>query len=599
MAQVERVMPPHDPPYHKRGVRDLYARGTWAYALGKPAWTHPKYKRAVALARRIGFNPWWIRNWSDVAAVLDGCYMDEREGVHKANFFSLLRQFEGEHDGQPLHLMDWMRFDVTIPLFGWMRPNGTRRFRRGHIEIPKKNAKTTTAAGYVLLLTGFDDEPGAEVYTAAVDRTQARKMYRSAYEMGRRSPEIKNELEFIPSRHRIVHLASASFYEALSAEVASKEGLNIHGLVEDELHVYPNRAMHDTLKHGGAARRQPLFFAITTAGVYDPTSIGWEQHDYARRVTHAMNGAEQDWTFFGYMTGLTPNEEPMFHEPAMAVKANPAIGVSVHTEEIADIVREAMQKPSELPNVKRYRFNCWTQAIEAWMPMDKWDACAAEYSEFGLEGLTCYAGIDCSLSQDISALVLYFPPQGEIKNARVLAWFWVPSGVVTKRDEEYNGWYSQWIKNGYMLTTPGDTIDQEHIRAHLNELRGRFAIRTVAYDHAFAQKLAQDIESDGFDIGAFGQGFNAMNEPTNALLEMVLGREIEHPNHPVLNWHISNAQAVQDGGGRNRLVKTWGSGRQGRARIRFKIDGAIALVMALGTSRLDDMGITRAEELIR
>lgn len=597
-------MPSHDAPFRPRDVRDLYRCGTWAYALGKPAWTHPQYKRAVDIARRgrrgqPSFNPWWLRNWSDVAATLDGCWMDEKEGVHKADFFSLLRQFEGQYAGQPLHLMDWMRFDITIPLFGWKRRDGTRRYRRGHIEIPKKNSKTTTAAGYVILLTGFDDEPGAEVYTAAVDRKQAGKMFRAAYEMGRRSPGVKDALEFIPSRHRIVHLASASFYEALSAEVASKEGLNIHGLVEDELHVYPNRAMHDTLKHGGAARRQPLFFAITTAGVYDPTSIGWEQHDYARRVTHAINGAEQDWTFFGYMTGLAPDEEPMFYEPAMAVKANPAIGVSVHADEIADIVREALQKPSELPVVKRYRFNCWTQSVSTWMPQDKWDACAADYTQDDLEGLTCYAALDCSLSQDISALAMYFPPQGELEKARLLAWFWVPAGVVPKRDEEYNGWYSQWMKTGHLIATPGDTIDQEHIRAHLNALREKFSIRVVAYDRAFAQKLAQDLEGDGFDVGAFGQGFNAMNEPTNALLEMVFGQEIEHPNHPVLNWHISNAQAVQDGGGRVRLVKTWGHGGQGRARVRFKIDGAIATVMALGTSRLDEVGVFAAEELIR
>lgn len=358
--------------------------------------------------------------------------------------------------------------------------------------------------------------------------------------------------------------------------------------------------MHDTLKHGGASRRQPMFFGITTAGVYDPTSIGWEQHDYARRILDATAGAEKDWTFFPYICGLTRDEEEMYHEPAMATKANPSIGITVFHEEIADVVREASQKPSEISVVKRYRFNTWTQTLNAWMPMDKWDACKGSYVESELHGLTCYAGLDCSLSQDITALVAYFSPQNDCPKGQLLPWFWVPEGVVPKRDEEYNGWYSMWVKGGYLKTTPGDTIDQEFIRQHFHWMRDTFALRTIGYDRAFAQKLAQDLESDGFDVGAFGQGFNAMNEPTNALIEMVIDGEIENPDHPILNWHMSNAQAILDGGGRTRIVKTWGAAGTGKARTRFKVDGVLATIMAIGTSRLDEIGvIASVNQLIR
>lgn len=592
-------MPPHNAPYRIRDVRDLYARGTWAYALGKPAWSHPRYAECVTLAKQRKFNPWWIRNWSDCAAVLDGCWMNEKEGAYKADFFSLLRQFEGEFAGQPLTLVDWMRFDVMMPLFGWMRADGTRRFRRGHIEIPKKNGKTTISAGVVLLLTGFDDEPGAEVYTSAVDRKQASKMFRSAHEMLQRSKAIREKFQPIPSRYRIIHPSSASYYEALSADVASKEGLNIHGLVEDELHVYPDRAMHDTLKHGGAARRQPMFFAITTAGVYDPTSIGWEQHDYATRILQAINEAHNDWSFFAYMCGLSKDEEALFHEPAMAVKANPNIGISLKASEFADVVKEAQQKPSELSKVKRYRFNIWTSQVDAWLPQEKWDACRGDYTETDLEGLTCFGGLDASLSQDISALVLYFPKQGDMPKNRFLCRFWVPKGGVLRADEQYNGWYSMWIKSGALIETPGDTINQEFIREELNKLAAVHSIRTIGYDRAFAQKLASDLESDGFDVGPFGQSNAAMNEPTMDLERMILEQEIEHPNNPVMNWHFSNAQLHRDGGDRVRVVKNWGKAAN-KAKIRFKVDGIIALIEAIGTSMLDEIGIVESvDQLIR
>lgn len=589
-------MPPHDAPYRPRDVRDLYARGTWAYALGRAAWTHHEYKRVDTKAKRAGWNPWWIRNWADVEAVKAGCWMDEKAGRNKADFFDLLRQFEGEFAGKPMTLLDWTRYDVMIPLFGWKRPDGTRRYRRGHIEIAKKNGKTTISGGVVLLLLCGDGEPGAEVYTAAVDRKQAGKMYRAAHEMGRRSPALSKVLEFVPSRYRIVHRASASYYEALSADVASKEGLNAHGVVEDEMHVYPNRAMHDTLKHAGAARRQPLNFAITTAGVYDPTSIGWEQHEYANRILHAINDAHTDWTFFPYICGLAKDEEELFAEPAMAVKANPSIGVTVKAAEIADVVREATLKPSEVNVVKRYRFNVWTAQLDAWMPLDKWDACGAAYGEADLEGQTCYLGLDNSLSGDITALCAVFPPQDGRETWRVLPWFWVPEGGIPKFDEQYNGWYSQWRNAGHLIATPGDRIDQEHIRQHMHALRDKFAVRTIGYDAAFASKLAQDLQNDGFDVGAFGQGYAAMNEPTTRLMELVLDRSIEHPRNPVLTWHISNAQAVTDGGGRIRIVKTWGN--PGRARTRFKIDGVHALIMALGTAELDDTPVEIEHEVI-
>ncbi|MCC6797730.1 MAG: terminase large subunit [Candidatus Hydrogenedentes bacterium] len=596
------LMPPHDAPFKAKDVRDLYRKGTWAYALGKPAWTHPKYKQVVEIAKRgrkgqPSFNPWWLRNWGDVEATLAGCWMDEPAGRNVANFYSLLRHFEGELAGQPFMLSDWQSFDITIPVFGWKRPNATRRFRQAYVEIPKKQGKTTWAAGTQAYMLVGDGEEGAENYTAATDREQSGVMYRAFYEMARSSPSLSKILEFVPSRYRIVYHPTASFYRSMSSKSSSAHGLKPYFIGLDETHVFPNPELYDALLYGGRARRQPLVMSFTTAGVYDPTSLGWRLHEQAERVRNGE--AYTDWSFFAYVCGLTKDEEPEWHTPAMCVKTNPSVGITFQVEDDQEVIKRIESDPAEESNSKRLLRNIWTAQMHAWMPMGEWDACAGEYTEDDLADLVCYGGLDLSQSQDITAFVLWFPPQAGCEKHQMLCRFWVPEEQVAKFDVEYSGMYSVWIKQGHLRTTPGRNIDQEYIRAEINALREKHAIRTIGYDKAFAGKLATDLETtDGFDVGPFQQGAGAMNEPVTGIMRLVLDRALEHPNNPVLNWHISNCQAAKDGGGRTYLVKNSKGGR-GKAQVHFKIDGVHAMCMGYGTSLLDPVGVFDAAELIR
>jgi len=485
-----------------------------------------------------------------------GCWMDEQKGRHVCDFYELLRHYEGELAGKPFILSDWQKYDITIPVYGWQRPGGLRRYRVGYDEITKKQGKSTWAGGTALYAICGDGEEGAECYTAATDREQSNVMFDSAQKMGKASPALRNILEFVPSRYRIVHHASASFSRALSSKSSSAHGLKPHFVLIDETHVFPNAELYDALLYGGRARRQPLVMCFTTAGIYDPTSIGWRLHDQAMRVLYGESYT--DWAFHAF-------------------------------------VRRVESDPAQASNTKRLLRNIWTAQQHAWMPMDKWAACAGEYTEDDLLDGVCYGGLDCSLLRDITALILWFPPQKDWTRHRFLCRFWVPEAGVTEFDVEYSGMYTTWIKAGMLLATPGETIDQSEIHAELTRLRDKYQIRTIGYDRAFAQNLAQNLEADGFDIGPFGQGVQAVNEPTLKLMELVLNGDLEHPNQPVMNWHISNCQAVLRNG-LLRLVKN-SSGGRGKAQVRYKIDGAHAAVMALGTSLLEE--IFNTGELIR
>ncbi len=206
------------------------------------------------------------------------------------------------------------------PLFGWKRADGTRRFRRGYIEIPKKNGKSSIFAGLSLYLLLADNEPGAEVYSAAVDRDQASIVFNEAANMVDSSPLLLRRLNVIRSTKRIAYPRSQSFYRALSADVPAMEGLNTHAVLIDELHAQKNRDLWDTLRYAGAARRQPLHLSITTAG-YDRHSICWEQHEYAR---HVLEGTNDDVSFFALIIGA--DQDADWTDPEVWRAANPSFG---------------------------------------------------------------------------------------------------------------------------------------------------------------------------------------------------------------------------------------------------------------------------------
>ena len=225
----------------------------------------------------------WVRP-GDESAIAAGCWFDITAAEKVRGFFSgLLRHSKGKWAGKPFDLLDWEWCDVVAPLFGWRRDDGTRRYRKAYIEVAKKNGKSTLCAGLSLYLLVGDGEAGAEVYTAAADREQASIVFREAESMVRVSPSLSSHLLVTASQKVIGYVKTNSRYKALSADVPTKEGLNIHGLIFDELHAQKTRDLFDTLIYGGAARTQPLFIAITTAG-YDKHSICYEQHRYAQQV---------------------------------------------------------------------------------------------------------------------------------------------------------------------------------------------------------------------------------------------------------------------------------------------------------------------------
>jgi phage terminase large subunit-like protein len=515
----------------------------------------------LADARAQGWSD-WIRTEADERAVLDGCVFDLAAAERVRTFFrKFLRHSKGQWAGKPFELLDWQWEWIIAPLFGWKRADGTRRYRRGYIEVPKRNGKSTLFSGLSLYLLAGDREAGAEVYSAAVDRDQASIVYNEAANMVEVSPALASRLSVVRSTKRITFQRTRSFYKALSADVPAKEGLNAHGVLIDELHAQKNRDLWDTLRYAGASRRQPLNLAVTTAG-YDRMSICWEQHEYARQV---LEGTIHDSAFFPYIAAAAPEDD--WTSAEVWQKANPSFGITVNSDQFAEDCREAQESPAKENSFRRYRLNQWTEQDVRWLSMEKWDACAAVPTD--LEGRDCFGGLDLSSTTDLSAFVLVFPADGWFD---VLAYFWVPEEGARRRARRDRVPYQDWIREEYIEATPGEAIDYDRIRAKIQELGEKYRILSIAIDRWNATQLATQLQGEGFEIVAFGQGYASMTWPTKKLEEVVLSGRLRHGGNPVLRWMAGNVSIETD------AADNW---KPSKKKSRERIDGVVALIMAL------------------
>ena len=588
----------------KDGLKKTYLQGflthKWVCEYAKSATDHEDYKRIRASA---GFDWRWIRTWNDVEAVKRGCYFDENKGFYACGFFRLLRHCVGEWAGRPFEPLNWQKFDLLMPLFGWMRKSGTRRFRKAHVEIPKKNGKSMICSGLSLEMLIGDGEASAEVYNAAGEKEQAEIVFGEAEKMAKASPYLEGRIKWTPSRKRGEHLNSASMYRALSKEHKNKDGYKTSGLVIDELHMQQDRKLWDVLIYGGRTRRQPMFISITTAGEYDPHSIGWEQHTYARRLLEGDGGIGRDPYFFAYIRSVPESLKERWMEPELWYRANPNLGVTIDYEQFEAEAQEALNMPSKISSFQRYSLNIWVRTREAAFKIDKWNSRAMhgdgleriQQVEELAQGRRCFGGLDLAAVNDLSAAALWFPPNYyELPDPEhdaappefsgpvaiedchlLLTWFWLPRENIGDLEKQHNAPYSQWADEGWLNLTPGEVADYKQIRRDLVEIHRRFEPARWNYDKWSAAQLVSDlVEYDDLPMVEFGQGFGWMNAPTKEFERLMIQGRIIHAAHPTMDWMVGNCQMISDGEGKVKLVK------QGK-KIAYKIDGPIAAVESL------------------
>ena len=493
---------------------------------------------------------------------------DERKAQRVVRFIEALRHTKGEFHGQPFHLLPWQE-KIIRDVFGTVRDDDPtmRQYTTAYIEIPKKNGKSELGAAIALNMLINDDEWKAEVYSCASDRQQAAIVFDVAVDMVRQSPALMKRVKIIPSTRRMIYQPTGSIYQVLSSEVATKHGLNVSACIFDELHTQPTRALYDVMTQGsGDARKQPLWFLLTTAGT-DRNSICWEVHQKALDI---LEGRKIDPRFYPVLFGL-PDEADWTNEENW-YRANPSLDHTITIDKVRDAFRKAQETPADENQFRQLRLNQWVKQSVRWMPMDKWDECGGVVDPYALEGRTCYAGLDLSSTSDLTALVLVFPPTSEDEPYIALPFFWLPEETLSLRVRRDHVPYDQWAKRGFIQTTEGNVVHYGFIERFICQLGERYDIREIAHDRWNATMMVQTLEDDGFTMVPFGQGFRDMSPPTKELMRLVLEHRLCHGGHPVLRWNMDNAYVRTDPAGNLKLDKE---------KSTEKVDGAVALVMAL------------------
>lgn len=500
-----------------------------------------------------------------------GLYFDEKAAQHAVNFFTLLKHSKGEWSGQSFQLSPWQVWLVSV-IFGWKKEDGYRRFRTAYLELPRKNGKSTLLAGIGLYLLLADREAGAEVYSAATKKDQAKIIWSEAKNMLRKSGRLGSKCDMF--KNSLYFPALGGKFEPLGADADTLDGLNVHGALLDEIHAHKTRLLWDVLETASGSRRQSLLLGITTAG-FDQRTICGEQHIYTRRI---LEQTIDDDSFFGFISTIDDDDD--WREESSHIKANLNWGISVKPEDIKRLCLKAQNSAASQNSFKRLRLNVWTKQSVRWLNMEKWKKCEREINWNEFKGRVCYGGLDLAKKIDIAAFALIFPWENEIY-AKVR--FYIPEDRVEEisADKDRNVDYTQWAEEGELITTPGTTIDYDFIEADILDHCQQYDVQSISFDPWDSTQLVNNLEAENILMIQQRQGWQSQNEPTKKLEELIISDRFRHDGNRILTWMADNIAVREDPAGNIKPDKK---------RSSEKIDGIVAIINALARWINNDEG---------
>ena len=481
-------------------------------------------------------------------------------------FIELLPHIKGKwaREGRLIELEDWQCFILTT-VFGWVHhETRLRRFREGYVEVPRKNAKSTLSSGLALYMLSADGEQGAEVYSAATTRDQARIVFDDSQAMADRVSGLRQHLGVVVLQHSITVAATSSKYTPLAAEGSTLDGLNVHFAVIDELHAHKTRAVYDVIDTARGAREQSLLWNITTAGT-DRSGICYERRTHATKV---LDGVITDPGLFGIIYTIDDADDPF--QPSSWAKANPNWGKSVLEDDMVAAARKAEAMPSSLANFLTKRLNVWVNGESAWMDMRAWERCAQP----GLilddvpEGTPVWMGLDLAQKRDFAALVAVFQQDGKW---HVCTRLYLNELAV---QESGNAHLSGWARQGYVQVTDGDITDFEVVAEDMRAICRKCDVQEIAFDPALSMYFATKLIEEGLPLVEITQRALFFTPPLIQVENLVHERKLVHDANPVMNWMVSNLVV--------KVSKFNELRAPTKERPENKIDGPIAMLMALG-----------------
>lgn len=515
-------------------------------------WTHLAIERQRDDLARAPSDDWpWI--------------FDPAVAVRPCEFIELLPHIKGKWAAarKLIELVPWQSFIVTT-VFGWVhRDTGMRRFRDVYLEIPRKNAKSTLTSGIALYMLAADGEQGAEIYSGATTKAQARIVFDDAKAMAERSPGLRTYLgvAILTAAITVAHTASA--FKPLAAKGDKLDGLNVHFAALDELHAHKKRDVYDVIDSARGSREQSLLWCITTAGT-DIAGICYERRTY---LTRLLENVFKDETTFGIIYTIDEGDDP-FVESSWA-KANPNWLISVLRADMEAASRKAKNSESSRNNFYTKRLNVWVNGASAWMNMVAWAKCADDtlkISDFA--GLPCWMGLDLAQKKDFAALAIAFLRDGLW---HVFIRLYLNETAV---QESGNAHLTGWARAGHVEVTDGDITDFDVLADDMRLYCRQFDVQEIAFDPALSMYFAGKLIDEGLPLVEITQRSLFFTPALIQVENLVLEKKLKFDGNPVLTWMMSNL--VVKVSKFNELMSPT------KERPENKIDGPMAVLMALG-----------------
>lgn len=481
--------------------------------------------------------------------------------------FAKLKHYKGEYAGRPLILEPWQQAIIWV-VYGWRlkNANGPRRFKHVYLEVPKKNGKTTMLGGIGTYHFAFDNESGAEVYTAATKRDQAKLCFNDIKAFIENNAALKKE--FGIHTNTIYWEKNLSKIVPLSKETNTADGFNPSAAIVDELHRHSDSSMVNLLSNSMGTRLQPIVWEITTAGT-DKQSVCYKHRQYTQSVN---TGKFEDDSWFGLIYTIDADDD--WKDPASWIKANPNLGTGKSYDYLADLVKKAINDPTNENDVKRYHFNLWVGSEQKWISEEKWEAGNLERSDEELcsPEVSVYGGLDLAAVSDFNALTLTFVHNLEGWMHQKY-WFWCPQEKVDDRVERLNMDFHQWTKKGFLKEIPGNVVDVQTISDDLQAICLKYKVKSLAYDKRLAlHGTIQSLVEAGVDVVDQPQGIMHLSYPTKEFEKLLISNKLTHEVNPVMSWMMGNVLIYRDA---NENVKIH------KGKSFEKVDGPVSAVMSL------------------
>lgn len=534
---------------------------------------------------------------------------DESLAGRACEFFELLPHTQGSafafrrDDGSwnTLVLGAWQCFTETT-LYGWVRKDTKgRRFLRSYEEIPRGNGKSFKLSG-ALLYSFTEGEQGVEAYSAAVDREQAAKVYGEAEAMIYKRPDLATELGLETSAHAIFQKATHSYAKALSREAKKTgDGKNIYFAAVDEFHAHPTRDVWGILDTGTGKRaptsgRGPLIRIITTAG-FNTSGVCFEKRNYAKKI---LEQSAQDETWFAIIYTVDDADDwtdeacrqacsDHSHPGCVWRKANPNWGVSVDPVDFTAKAMAAIQLPSAQSEFLTKHLNVWCSSGRQWIAGKTWDRLAdPDLSPEDFAGSPCFFGLDLGTKSDITAKVKLFlrdeerpPREGEDGPASERHYYlfldsYLPeAAILDSRNAQYGG----WVREGRIVTTPGDVVDFGYVRDEIIADARKYHPHEVPFDPWNATQVTTELQAEGLPMVDYAPHVKHISPAMKEFADLVHAGRLHHDANPVMRWMLMNVVVQEDRKG-NIFPR--------KETRENKIDGVFAALTALARAMLWD-----------